>query len=160
MRYSLLLILALVAATAFAQTPAKSDASANPWIGAWKLDTAASKMHAPAPKQQTVNITAAGHDGTAFNIEGTDADGKAYTLTYVSTADGKEAPEMMDGKKTGMSSYKMVDDNTVSGEGETTDGAKWTMNATLSEDKQTMTAVFHRTPANGEPYDETEVYKK
>ncbi len=159
MRYTLLLVLAFVSATGFAQAPAKGDAGSNPWIGTWKMDTAASNLHSPAPKAETLNITAAGHDGTAFSIEGTGADGKPYTLSYAGSGDGKEAPEMMDGNKVGTASYTAGEDS-VTGEGESADGVKWTMKGSLSEDKQTMTANFHRTPAKGDAYDETEVFKK
>jgi hypothetical protein len=138
--------------------PAASKSS-NAWSGSWKLDPSKSefKDKSMAPKSETIHITGAG-DTMAYRISGSDANGKAFTESYHSSKD-KAAPMMRDGKNAGNATYTMPDENTVHGEGDM-QGTKWTMDATLSDDKKTMTAKFHFTPQSGDAYDQTEVFNK
>lgn len=140
---------------------AKAPASSNPWLGTWKLDPAQSKYHGEdAPKSETLHLTAASSHGTAYHISGVEGDGKAFTESYRSSGNGKEASMMRNGKPIGKASYTVNEDNSVSGEGEMSDGSKWTMQGTVAPDKKTMTANFHFTPKQGDAFDETEVFTK
>ncbi len=97
MKKRLFLFLLLGCSVAFSQ--AKKTAAADPWAGTYKLDTAKSKFHGPAPKEETCTVDAATKTSVKYTLKGTDAEGKAYTVSY----DGKPgtpAPVMVDGKET------------------------------------------------------------
>lgn len=160
-KFSVILFVLCALGLLSAQTATKKAKTSNPWIGTWKLDVSQSKFpEGQTPKSETLHITAAGKNGTAYTFRGVDAKGKPINERYHSAGNGKEGSMMVGGKAAGKASYTLQDDNTVTGEGESPDGTKWTMKASLSDDHKTMTSDFHFTPAQGSEYDQTEVYKK
>lgn len=161
-KFSVLLFVLCALGLLSAQTATKKATKApNPWLGTWKLDVSQSKFpEGQAPKSETLHLTAAGKNGTAYTLRGVDAKGKPVNERYHSAGDGKEGSMVRGGKAAGKASYTLHDDDSVTGEGEESDGTKWTMKASLSDDHKTMTADFHFTPAQGSEFDQTEVYKK
>ncbi|HEY0566471.1 MAG TPA: hypothetical protein VGC88_12850 [Terriglobales bacterium] len=163
------LLMVCLSAVGFAQSEAASKATpktkpaasktSSSWVGTWKLDPSKSefKDKSMAPKSETIHITGTA-PSMAYHISGTDPKGKPFTESYGGNKD-QAAPMMRDGKKSGTATYSMPDENTVNGEGDM-QGTKWTMNATLSDDKKTMTAKFHFTPQQGDAFDQTEVFNK
>src|SRR5260370_39154350 len=81
MKKFMLFAVVVACAVAFVQTCAiaqSTKAKADPWAGTWKFDAAKSKLHGPAPKEETVTSQPTGPDGNAvkYSISGTSADGK------------------------------------------------------------------------------------
>ena len=158
-KFSVVLFILCALSVLSAQSTAKK--TTNPWIGTWKLDTSQSKFpEGQMPKSETLHLMAAGKNGTTYRLTGIDAKGKPFNERYHSAGDGKEGSMVRNGKVAGKASYTLHDDDTVTGEGSESDGTKWTMNASLSDDKKTITANFHFKPAQGSEFDQTEVYKK
>src|SRR5262249_25843879 len=79
-----LLALVLTGALAFAQ-------AADPWAGTWKFDAAKSKLHGPAPKEETVTSqgTGPGRDIVKYSIRGTAADGTPIDESFDGKSDGQ-----------------------------------------------------------------------
>jgi hypothetical protein len=154
MKHGLLLILLLSCTVAFSQ--AKKQAGADPWAGNWKLDTAKSKLQPPAPKEETVAVDAIGKDSIKYTIKGTDAEGKAYTVSYDGKA-GTASPELIDGKEAGQMTYQMPSSHELTAESKGSDGSSGTATITLSKDNKTVTVKEHRKDAQGE-HDQTMVY--
>jgi len=100
---ALLVLLALVSATAVAQTSG--------FVGTWKLNVEKSKYEpGPPPKEQSRTWDAAGK----VDVQGTDASGKPRQYGYTVNLDGKEYPatgEIPNGADTVVS--KRVDQNTI-----------------------------------------------
>ena len=154
MKQFLVLILLLSCTAAYSQT--KKQAGADPWAGNWKLDTAKSKIQGPAPKEETVTVDAVSKDSIKYTIKGTDAEGKAYTVSYDGKV-GTAAPEMVDGKETGQMTYQMPSSHELTAESRGADGSSGTAKVTLSKDNKTVTVQEHRKDAKGER-DQTMVY--
>ncbi len=154
MKQCLLLLLLLSCTAAFTQ-PGKPT-GADPWAGTWKLDTAKSKLHAPAPKEETVTVDSANKNSVKYTIKGTDPEGKPYTVTYDGKV-GTPAAELVDGKEAGKLTYQMPSSHEFKSESHSTDGAMGTATITLSRDGKTITVKEHRKDARGE-FDQTAVY--
>ena len=155
MKQGLLLLLLLSCTVAFSQ--AKKHAGADPWAGSWKLDTAKSKMHGPAPKEETVTVDAISKDSIKYTIKGTDPEGNAYTVSYDGKA-GAASPELVDGKEYAQMTYQMPSSHQLTSESRGIDGSSSTAKITLSKDNRTVTVQEHRKEAKGEEYDQTAVY--
>jgi len=152
------LVILFICATVFAQAP--STPSSNPWIATWKLNMLASHYHDDAPQHETLRVTFAGHDGLSFQRYGTDGAGKLYNVSYRGTGDGRES-DLMDGeKRIGTASYKIIDDKTIAGKGETLDRTVWTARTIISNDQKTLTSTFHFKTVRQEEYDVIKVYEK
>src|SRR5260370_27960302 len=69
---------------AFAQYKDKGPAKPDPWAGSWKFDAAKSKLHGPAPKEETATSQPnRPHRNTVnYAINGTPADRKPITESY------------------------------------------------------------------------------
>ena len=154
MKQCLLLLLMLSCAAAFSQT--KKQTGADPWAGAWKLDTAKSKFQGPAPKEETVTVDSISKDSIKYTIKGTDGEGKPYTVTYDGKV-GTASPEMVDGKEAGQLTYQMPSSHELTSEARGSDGSTGTAKITLSKDNKTVTVHEHRKDTNGE-HDQTMVY--
>src|SRR5262245_59066701 len=151
----LLLLLLLLSCTA-AISQAKKQAGGDPWAGNWKLDTAKSKLHPPAPKEESATVDSVSKDSIKYTIKGTNAEGKPYTVTY----DGKPgtaSPVLVDGKEAGQVTYQMPSSHELTGESKGSDGSSETFKIALSKDSKTTTVQVHHKDAKGE-YDETAVY--
>jgi hypothetical protein len=150
----LLLILLLACTSAFSQ--AKKTTGADPWAGTWKMDIAKSKLHPPAPKEESVTVDSVTKESIKYTVKGTDAEGKAYTVTF----DGKPgtaSPQLVDGKEVAQITYQMPSPHELAGVSHGSDGSTGTIKITLSQDAKTATLHEHHKDAKGE-YDETAVY--
>ena len=154
MKQRLLLLLLLSCTVAFSQA---KKAGADPWAGTWKLDTAKSKIHGPAPKEETVTVDSVSKDSIKYTIKGTDADGKTYTVSFDGKV-GTAAPEMLDGKESGQMTYQMPSSHELTADSRGNDGSSGTAKVTLSKDNKTVTVQEHRKDAKGEAHDQTVVY--
>jgi hypothetical protein len=155
MKQGLLLLLLLSCTVAFSQ--AKKQAGTDPWAGNWKLDTAKSKIHGPAPKEETVTVDSVNKDSIKYTIKGTDAEGKTYTVSFDGKV-GTASAEMVDGKEIAQLTYQMPSSHELTSESRGSDGSSSTAKITLSKDNKTVTVQEHRKDAKGEQHDQTAVY--
>jgi hypothetical protein len=155
MKQFLVLILLLSCTAAYSQT--KKQAGADPWAGNFKLDTAKSTFHGPAPKEEAVTVDAATKDSVKYTIKGTDAEGKPYTVTYEGKA-GTASPQMSDGKEVAQITYQMPSSHEFTSESRGTDGSSGKAIVTLSRDNKTITVKEHSKDAKGAEHDQTAVY--
>ena len=86
-------------------------AQADPAVGSWKLNVAKSRYSpGPAPKSQTITITAAGN-GIRINAKGIDGAGKATSTEYTASYDGRDVPVLFN-LVYDVTSLKRIDANT------------------------------------------------
>lgn len=149
------LVLFLLLSCTFAFSQKQKQAGADPWAGTYKLDTAKSKFHGPAPKEETVVVDAATKDSVKYTIKGKDAQGNPYTLSYDGKV-GTASPQSMDGKEVAQVTYQMPSPHEFTSESHGSEGSG-TGKVTLSRDNKTITVHEHMKSAQGE-YDETAVY--
>jgi hypothetical protein len=149
-----LLALVLTGALAFAQ-------AADPWAGTWKFDAAKSKLHGPAPKEETVTSqgTGPGRDIVKYSIRGTAADGTPIEESFDGKSDGQPYPMTAGGKEVAKISYHRDSANQYSSQGTGADGATTSATVTLSKDGKTITVQEHVKGTQGE-FDQTIVYNK
>jgi hypothetical protein len=96
---------------AFSGSTRSAFAQADPAVGSWKLNVGKSRYSpGPAPKSQTITITAAGN-GIRVSSKGVDGDGKATSTEYTASYDGKDVPVMFN-LAYDVTSLKRVDANT------------------------------------------------
>lgn len=155
MKYLLVLLLLLNGISAFSQK--KKQTSADPWAGTYKLDSAKSKFSGPAPKEETVTVEAASKDSVKYTINGTDAEGKSYTLSYDGKV-GAPSPATMDGKEIAQTTYQMPSSHQFTSQSKGSDGSSGTGTVTLSKDNKTITVREHSRDAKGAAHDQTIVY--
>lgn len=85
-------VVLLAALWALGGTTRSAFAQSDPALGTWKLNVARSKYSpGPAPRSQTVRITAAGR-GIWVRAEGVDSDGKATRTEYTAPYNGSDVP--------------------------------------------------------------------
>ncbi|HKD82355.1 MAG TPA: hypothetical protein VKH81_21880 [Candidatus Angelobacter sp.] len=154
MKRFLVLILLLACTLAFSQ--AKKTTAADPWAGTFKLDTAKSKMHPPAPKEETVTVDAASKDSVKYTINGTGDDGSPYSVTFDGKA-GTASPQMANGKEVAQITYQMPNSHEFTSTSKAADGSSSTAKITLSKDGKTITVQEHNKSSAGE-FDQTAVY--
>lgn len=157
MKQCMILLLLLSCTFAFGQ--AKKPTSADPWAGNYKLDTARSQFEAPPPKEETLTIEAANQDSVKYTIKGTDAQGKAYTVTY----DGKPgtpSPIMVDGKEDMQITYQMPSSHEFTSVTRASQGGSGSDTITLSNDSKTITVRAHAKDAKGTEHQQTIVYTR
>jgi len=141
---------------AFAQ---KKPATADPWAGTWKMDLAKTKLHNPAPKEETVTSSGSAGDTVKYSISGTAADGTPINESYDGKADGKPYPFIANGQKVADISYHRDSDHQYSSHGSGADGSTSTGTVTLSKDGKVLTVQEHVKGSQGE-FDQTIVYNK
>lgn len=146
---------------AFAQYKDKGPAKSDPWAGSWKFDAAKSKLHGPAPKEETVTSQPNGPDGNTikYAISGTSADGKPISESYDGKSDGQPYPFIANGQEVAKISYHKDSDHQYSSKGTGADGSTSAGTVTLSKDGKTITIQEHVKAAQGE-FDQTIVYNK
>ena len=157
MKHFLVLILLLNAALAFSQT--KKHSSADPWAGAYKLDTSKSKFNGPAPKEETVTVDAASKDSVKYTIQGTGADDKPYTINYDGKV-GTPSAQTADGKEVAQITYQMPSSHQFTSEVKGADGSSGSATITLSRDNKTITVREHSKDASGTASEQTSVYTR
>ena len=156
MKQGLLLLLLLSCTVAFSQA---KKADADPWAGNWKLDTAKSKIHGPAPKEEILTLDAVSKDSIKYTFKGTDAEGKAYTESFDGKV-GTASAVMLDGKEVAQLTYQMPSSHELTADARSNNGSSATAKVTLSKDNKTVTVQEHHKKANGEQHDQTMVYAR
>ena len=147
-----------VAVTVSAQTGSE--------IGTWKVNVAKSTFSpGPAPKSQTVVITAAGQ-GVKSSTEGVNADGSKFAQTYTANYDGKDVPLTVNDPAASSSadvdtvSMKRINATTV----ERTDkkGGKvvQTITRVVSADGKSLTVTIKGTNRQGQAFTNALVMEK
>ena len=144
--------------SAFTREKDKS-AKADPWAGTWKLDLAKTKLHGPAPKEETITSSGSAGGVVKYSISGTAADGKPIDESYDGKSDGKPYPFLAGGQKVADISYHRDSDHQYSSQGTAADGSTTAAKVTLSKDGKTMTVQEHVKSSQGE-FDQTIVYSK
>ena len=157
MRYVLVLLILLNGVIAFSQK--KKQTSADPWAGTYKLDTAKSKFAGPAPKEETVTVDAASKDSVKYTINGTDADGKSYTVSFDGKV-GTASPATMDGKEVSQMIYQMPSSHQFTSKSKGSDGSSGTGTVTLSKDNKTITVREQTKDPKGAAHEQTMVYTR
>lgn len=148
---SLCLVVGLILGTA-------AMAADDPQTGTWKLNTAKSKYSGPAPKANTLTITA---DEKSYKLhaEGMDAQGKATLADFTAGFDGKDVPAA--GLPYGDSvSLKRIDANTVEVTMKKGGKALVTVTSVVSKDGKTRTSTFHGKDEAGKDVHNVAVYDK
>ena len=70
-------------------------AADDPQTGTWKLNVAKSKFSpGPPPQTQSVTTKPFGNDGVTLSLDGMNARGEKFTISYSAKYDGKEYPRM------------------------------------------------------------------
>lgn len=133
----------------------KNTEKANPWVGAWKLDTSRSKLH-EAPKQETMQIASAGKDSVRYSIRGISDEGKEYTENYDGKPDGNAYPVLVNGKELGRIAFAWQSERVYTAQGKGLGGSSLTETVTLSDDGNTITIKSRE----GKEEEETAVYIK
>jgi len=132
--------------------------AADPQSGTWKLNVEKSKYSGPAPKANTLTITA---DEKTYTVhaEGVDAQGKPSMTDFTAGFDGKDvaAKALPYGDTV---SAKRIDANTV--EVTMKKGGKTlvTVTSVVSKDGKTRTSTFHGKDEAGKDVHNVAVYDK
>jgi hypothetical protein len=154
---------ALITVLVLAQEPLalaqKKPATADPWEGTWKMDLAKTKLHGPAPKEETITSSGSAGGVVKYSISGTAADGKPIDESYDGKSDGKPYPFLAGGQKVADISYHRDSDHQYSSQGTAADGSTTAAKVTLSKDGKTLTVQEHVKSSQGE-FDQTIVYNK
>ena len=137
----------------------KKPATSDPWAGTWKLDLAKTKLHGPAPKEETITSSGSADGVVKYSISGTAADGKPIDESYDGKSDGKPYPFLAGGQKVADISYHRDSDHQYSSQGTAADGSTSLAKVTLSKNGKTMTVQEHVKSNQGE-FDQTIVYNK
>lgn len=131
----------------------------NPRVGTWHLNVAKSKYSpGPAPKSQTLIITASGNSETVTS-ESVSASGDKTSTAYTAAYDGKPYP--LKGSQLADSvTLKRIDDYT-SERSDSKDGkVVQTYTRAVSKDGKTMTVTIKGTNAQGQPVNNVVVFEK
>lgn len=137
---------------------AAAMAADDPQTGTWKLNTAKSKYSGPAPKANTLTITA---DEKSYKVhaEGVDAQGKATMADFTAGFDGKDVSAK--GLPYGDTvSVKRVDTNTVEVTMKKGGKALVTVTSVVSKDGKTRTSTIHGKDEAGKDVNNVAVYDK
>lgn len=135
-----------------------AKAAADPQSGTWKLNAEKSKFSGPAPKANTLTITA---DEKTYKVhaEGVDAQGKPTVTDFTATFDGKDvaAKPLPYGDTV---SAKRIDANTVEVTMKQGGKALVTVTSVVSKDGKTRTSTFHGKDEAGKDVHNVVVYDK
>jgi hypothetical protein len=128
---------------------------ANPWVGAWKLDTSKSKL-SEVPKQETMQIDSADRNSIKYSIHGVSDEGKEYVENYDGKPDGNAYPVFVNGKELGKIAFAWQSEHVCTAQGQGPGGSSLEERATLSDDGKTITIKSRE----GKQEEETAVYTK
>lgn len=156
---TLIVITALVFAQNLALAQNNNNAKSDPWAGTWKLDTAKSKLHEPAPKEETVEVSPGDGNTLKYSVKGTARDEKPFAESYDGKADGNPYPMTLNGQEAGRISYHKDSDHKYSTQATMADGSSSVGTVVLSEDGKTITVTSHIKDQNGE-YEQIAIYRK
>ncbi|MGO9452745.1 MAG: hypothetical protein ACLQDV_17135 [Candidatus Binataceae bacterium] len=137
-------------------------AQSNPFIGAWKLNTAKSKYGlAPGPQNLTLTYEAQGN-GVKVSSEGTAADGSSTAWSYTADYDGKDNPVSGTGVPNGADTIalKRINPNTTRSIWKKAGAVVRTARSVVSKDGKVMTIFARATNASGQPGSNVLVFDK
>jgi|GEM_PF-4111302 hypothetical protein len=131
--------------------------STDPWMGTWKMDTRQSKLHGPAPKEETLVIEAANADHIKYTIHSVGQDSE-YTLAYDGKPDAASAVTM-NSNPAGTATYHRITNQKYSGIATMGKSLTTSETITLSSDKKKVTVKIHA-KSDKEQYEEIAVYTR
>ncbi|HEU4416768.1 MAG TPA: hypothetical protein VFT65_18405 [Candidatus Angelobacter sp.] len=140
-----------------AKAEANRSVSADPWVGSWKMDVSRSRLHGPAPQEETLVIESVAGGDIKYSLKSVGQDSQ-YTITYDGKSDSA-APVLVDGKEAGTATYHRVNSRQYSGKSKMSSGLTTTETIELSPNHKQLTVTVHARQAEGE-YDETAVYTR
>jgi hypothetical protein len=134
--------------------------AADPIVGTWKLNVAKSKVSDPSMMNKSEIITnVAQENGLKFTIDGVDAKGKAYHVTWSGKYDGRDYPQT-GSQDVDMTAAKKIDANTFIFMDKKAGKEDVTWRTTVSKDGKVMTIAGKGKDAKGQEWSVTAVYDK
>jgi hypothetical protein len=137
-------------------------ADSKAFVGTWKLNLEKSKYAAgQAPKSLTRTVSADG-DAVTYKFEGVGADGTAFSFSFTSKYDGKDAEVTGAGMPYGADhiAIKQVNSHETTSTLKKGDKIVGSTTATVSHDGKTATLTSKGTDANGKPVKSVSIYDK
>ena len=127
--------------------------------GTWKLNVAKSTYHqGQAPKSTTLIYEAAG-EGIKVTVDSVPAEGAPIHYAYAANYDGKDNPVKGDpGRDT--AALKKIDDYTIEIVSKKAGKVVNTLRTVFSRDGKTRTGTAQGTNAQGQKFNNTQVYDK
>jgi hypothetical protein len=135
-----------------------SSATADPWVGTWKLNPDKSKLLGPTPGEVTIKIDSADAHSVKYTVTEKDASGNEHTETY----DGKPGVESAltrDGQEIGKITYHRVSARHSTSKETMGDGSSATEDITLAPDGKSLTVKAQIKSSQG-VQQQTEVFEK
>jgi hypothetical protein len=151
------LLLALGASSALAQTTAMKKST----VGTWTLDVAKSDFGSnPAPKSLTLTILSDTAESTSYQVTVVDPKDQSMSYSWSGPMDGSMHPiKGPNGEELAQESLRVDADGALLRHGvEAEGGASFDGRATLSEDGNTITDVVTRTSKDGQTSKSTNVF--
>lgn len=136
-----------------------AQATANPFVGTWKLNLAKSKFTGAPPKSETRTVEAQGN-GLKVTYEGIAADGSAIAFSFTTNLDGKPVPFVGTVAGADMFAVKRIDSNTYTGTATKAGKEVGTTRTVVSKDGKVTTITTKATDANGQPISDVAVWDK
>ena len=137
-------------------------ADSKAFVGTWKLNLEKSKYAAgQAPKSLTRTVSADG-DAVTYKFEGVGADGTAFSFSFTSKYDGKDAEVTGAGMPYGADhiAIKQVNSHETTATLKKGDKVVGSSTATVSHDGKMVTLTSKGTDANGKPVKSVSIYDK
>ena len=137
-------------------------ADSKAFVGTWKLNLEKSKYAAgQAPKSLTRTVSADG-DAVTYKFEGVGADGTAFSFSFTSKYDGKDAEVTGAGMPYGADhiAIKQVNSHETTATLKKGDKVVGSSTATVSHDGKMVTLTSKGTDANGKPTKSMSIYDK
>jgi len=137
-------------------------ADSTAFVGTWKLNLDKSKYAAgQAPKSLTRTVSADG-DNLTYKFDGVGPDGAAFSFSFTSNLDGKDAEVNGTGAPYGADHIAIKQVNSHMTSATLKKGGKivGTTSATVSHDGKMLTLTSKGTDANGKPVKSVAVYDK
>jgi hypothetical protein len=137
-------------------------ADSKAFVGTWKLNLEKSKYAAgQAPKSLTRTVSADG-DAVTYKFEGVGADGTAFSFSFTSKYDGKDAEVTGAGMPYGADhiAIKQVNSHETTATLKKGDKVVGSSTATVSHDGKMVTLTSKGTYANGKPVKSVSIYEK
>ena len=133
--------------------------AADPFVGTFKLNLAASKWPSSPPKELTAVVASQGDDYLVTRT-GTDADGKPISLKYTFPKKGGPVAATEGGQSGTSATVKKTDDYTSDGSIMQDGKVIQTVHTVVSKDGKTLTRTVKGIDAQGNPVDRVEVYDR
>ena len=139
--------------------PAAQAQSKDPVIGTWKINPEKSKYNPGPPLKSVVTKFEPAGKGVKNTTEFTNAEGKAFTVTYTAEYDGKDNP--LAGSATANTvAIKKLKDGSVERVDKKDGKVTMTMVRQVSKDGKSMTVTQKATNPQGKPVDNVLVFDR